>query len=84
MKLDEIVDAALPAGMTGSVMGAMAGWRGARIYMPRTIPRRGNMQPCSAAERFALEIREAVAEAGGTPAQADEILVGVSGGYFWV
>ena len=85
MNFSDIAAAALPADLAGPVVESLTPrWRGARLYMTSSPPRGLAGPPRNAAERFAAELRAAVAEAGGTGDQADDILIGLSGGYFWV
>ena len=85
MKFGEIAGAALPPDVHRAVTTAMhPRWKGARMYMPAVWRGNAGAAPRSAVERFAAELRAATVEAGGTPAQADEILTALSGGYFWV
>lgn len=85
MKFHDVACAALPDDVLQEVEPAMARhWKGARLYMPNR--RRGwtDAPPRNAAQAFAQDLREAVSDGGGTPAQAEEILTALSGGYFWV
>lgn len=85
MRLDEIAREVLPEEVHEAVVDAMRpAWKGARLYMPARPAREGGRVPRGAADRFALELRAAIVDAGGTAAQADEILTALSAGYFWV
>lgn len=81
MRLDEITREVLPAEVSRKVtMRLDQNWRGARLYIPSPSRNRRDGAP----ERFALELRAAIVDAGGTPSQADEILTALSGGYVWM
>ena len=85
MKFSELADATLPPDIHRAVAAEMRPrWKGARIYMPAAIRRRLSAPPRCAAERFACELRSAIAASGGSPAQAEELLTALSGGYFWI
>ena len=81
MRFRDIATESLPADIAGPVTEAIeARWAGARIYMP--TPARAKRQ--GAARAFAAHLHQVVRDAGGSDAQTHEILVALSGGYFWV
>ena len=85
VKFYDIACAALPDGVLCHVQPAIERrWKGVRLYMPARRKLKADAAPRNAAEQFACDLRAAVLDAGGSPAQADEILTALSGGYFWV
>ena len=85
MRLADISRDVLPADVHERVTEIMRpAWKGARLYMPARPAREGGRAPRGAADRFAVELRAAILDAGGTASQADEILTALSAGYFWV